>query len=192
MRKILASLFVIIAVVGAGVFATGAYFTDTVTQSNLTFQTGTADLKFGFCPGLAADCSGVTAYPGRPGHVPVRDDRPRHHECRLHGLPEHRSICPQPDRWHRYVRPDGPRHELRLPRQGRDRRTSSCQAVGSVVFGMQPLHQAYLASPQSFGSLAPAARIYVIWSNAWDSTGNQNSFQNQTITVNTYMTGQTV
>ena len=61
MRKVLASLFVIVAVVGMGVFATGAYFTDTVTQSNLTFKTGTADLTFGFCPGLSTDCLSAPA-----------------------------------------------------------------------------------------------------------------------------------
>ena len=56
---------------------------------------------------------------------------------------------------------------------------------------MQTLASAYAAGPQSFGSLAPGARIYVIWSNAWDSTGNQNTLQNQWIQVDTFMTGQT-
>ncbi len=33
MRKILVSLFLITSVVGIGIFATGAYFTDTVTRT---------------------------------------------------------------------------------------------------------------------------------------------------------------
>ena len=59
MRKIFASLFVIAAVLGIGVFATGAYFTDTVTQSNLTFRTSNADLKMGICTG----CSRIARRP---------------------------------------------------------------------------------------------------------------------------------
>ena len=61
MRRIFASLFVIAAIIGVGVFATSAYFTDTVTQNNLTFQTGNAALRFGFCPGMSADCSTTSA-----------------------------------------------------------------------------------------------------------------------------------
>ncbi len=57
-RRILASLFVIAALLGVGVFATGAYFTDTVNQNDLTFTTGNADLKLGFCdPGVGRNCA---------------------------------------------------------------------------------------------------------------------------------------
>ena len=61
MRKIMSSLFVIASLLGVGIFATGAYFTDTITQDNYTFTTGSADLKFGFCGPLGAFCDSSTA-----------------------------------------------------------------------------------------------------------------------------------
>lgn len=61
MRKIMSSLFVIASLLGVGVFATGAYFSDTITQDNYTFTTGSADLKFGFCGPLGAFCDSSTA-----------------------------------------------------------------------------------------------------------------------------------
>jgi hypothetical protein len=60
-RKILASLFVISAVLGIGVFTTGAYFTSSVSTTNQSFTTGTATLKFGQCGAIGANCSGVAA-----------------------------------------------------------------------------------------------------------------------------------
>jgi hypothetical protein len=61
MRKIMSSLFVIASLLGVGVFATGAYFSDTITQDNYTFTTSQADLKFGFCPSLGGFCDSSTA-----------------------------------------------------------------------------------------------------------------------------------
>ncbi len=68
---------------------------------------------------------------------------------------------------------------------------SLCQATGSVIFGSQSLLSAYGAGFQSFGSLAPGGRIYVIWSNSWDSNGNQNALQDGWILVDASMTGTT-
>ncbi|HEY7525510.1 MAG TPA: hypothetical protein VIA82_01560, partial [Candidatus Limnocylindria bacterium] len=70
--------------------------------------------------------------------------------------------------------------------------TSCNPGSGTTIYGQQTLLSAYNATPQPFGTLVPGGRLYVIWSNAWDSSaGNQNALQGQTLTVNTFMTGQT-
>lgn len=191
MRKILASLFVIGALLSVGVFATGAFFTDTVTQNNLTFQTNHAGLNYGFCPPNNADCSTADVTQHDLGSFPVATIGP--------GLTN--SDC--------LVIQNTGAYALNLT-GGIATYTQSvggmdgafwvkaeianqwCQGTGNVPFPSQSLANAYNAGPQSFGSLAPGAKLYVIWSNSWDSTGNQNPFQNQTITVNSFMTGQTV
>jgi hypothetical protein len=190
-RRILASLFVIAAVIGVGVFATGAYFTDTVTQTNLTFTTGSASLEFGFCPGLAQDCSGAaTPYhdldtfpaakigPGITNADCLVIENTGDYSLNLSGGIQSytQSVA-------------GLDNVFLVKAETTD--TACNPGSGSVIYSLQSLASAYGASPQSFGTLAPGGRIYIIWSNAWDSTGNQNGFQNQTITVNTFMTGQT-
>jgi hypothetical protein len=190
-RKIIASFFVITSVVGVGIFATGAYFTDTVTQSNLTFTTGSASLAFGFCPGLATDCSTAPTPHHDLSSFPAANIGPgiTNADClviqntgqyALHmtgGISNYTQSVPGMDA--RFL----------VKAETTD---SSCNAgSGTTIYGLQSLASAYTATPQAFGTLAPGGRLYVIWSNAWDSTGNQNAFQGQTVTVDTFMTGQT-
>jgi hypothetical protein len=191
-RRILVSLLMIASVVGIGIYATGAYFTDTVTQTNLTFNTGTADLKFGFClDGLQADCSGTSATLDSLSTFPPATIGPgiANADCMViqntgaHALNLTGGITT-------YTQTVGGMDAAFLVKA--ETADSSCNpGSGTVVFGSQSLVSAYIAGPQSFGSLAAGDRLYVIWSNAWDSTGNQNALQNQTITVDTFMTGQT-
>lgn len=190
-RKILASLFVIGAVIGVGVFATGAYFTDTMTQNNLTFQTQSASLNYGFCPGLSADCSSTPATLHDLSTFPSATIGPgiTNADCMViantgaYALNLTGGIAT-------YAQSIGGMDAAFLVKA--ETSDSSCNpGSGTVIFGTQSLASAYLAGPQSFGSLAPGGRLYVIWSNSWNSTGNQNALQNQTITVNTFMTGQT-
>jgi hypothetical protein len=191
-RKILASLFVIASVVGIGVFATGAYFTDTVTQNNLTFQTQSASLKYGFCPGLSQNCIPTVATLHDLSVFPAATIGPgiNNADCLvientgLYALNLTGGIS-------NYAQSTGGMDAAFLVKA--ETTDSSCNpGVGTVIFGTQSLATAYGAGPQSFGSLAPGGRIYIIWSNSWNSVGNQNALQNQTITVNTFMTGQTV
>ncbi len=191
MRKILASVFVIAAVLGIGVFATGAYFSDTVTQSNLTFTTGGATLKYGFCPGISTDCSGTAATLHDVSSFPSATVGPgiTNSDCLVfqntgtYALNLTGGISA-------YTQSTSGLNNVFLVKA--ETTDSSCNAgSGTVIYGSQSLLSAFNNNPQAFGSLAPGARMYVIWSNAWDSTGNQNGFQNQTITVNTYMTGTT-
>lgn len=191
MRRILASLFVIAAVLGIGVFATGAYFSDTVTQSNLTFNTGTAALRFGFCPGLSADCSTTPAGLHDLASFPPATIGPgiTNADCMVlentgtYALNLTGGIVT-------YTQSVGGLNTAFLVKA--ETADSSCnQGSGTVIFGQQSLLSAYNAGPQAFGALAPGGRMYVIWSNAWDSSGSQNGLQGQTITVDTSMTGTT-
>ena len=191
MRRILASVFVIVAVIGVGVFATGAYFSDTVSQNNLTFQTKSASLAFGFCPGISADCSTAPTPYHDLSSFPAATIGPgiTNADCLVikntgaYALNLTGGISTYA------VSVSGMDNVFLVKAETTD---SSCNpGSGSVIYSMQSLATAFGNTPQSFGSLAPGGRLYVIWSNAWDSTGNQNAFQNQTITVNTFMTGRT-
>lgn len=191
MRRIFASLFVIAAVVGVGVFATSAYFTDTVTQNNLTFQTGNAALKFGFCPGMQQDCSTTAATLHDLAVFPPATIGPgiNNADCMVientgaYALNMTGGIAT-------YAQSTGGMDTAFLVKA--ETADSSCNpGSGSVFFSMQSLASAYNAGLQPFGTLAPGGRVYVIWSNSWDSTGNQNSLQGQVIRVNTLATGQT-
>ena len=192
MRKILASLFVIGALLSVGVFATGAFFTDTVTQNNLNFETKAASLQYGFCPGMATDCSGTLASLHDLSSFPAANVGPgiNNADCMViqnngaYALNLTGGVAT-------YTQSTGGMDGAFLVKA--ETSDSSCNpGSGSLVFGTQSLASAYGAGAQSFGSLAPGGRLYVIWSNSWDSTGNQNALQNQWIHVNTFMTGQTV
>ncbi len=191
MRKILVSLFIITSVVGIGVFATGAYFTDTVTMDNLTFNTGDAELAYGFCPGLATDCSSAPTPHHDLSSFPPATIGPgiTNADCLVikntgdYALNLTGGVAT-------YTQTIGGMDAAFLVKA--ETTNSSCTpGSGSVIFGSQSLASAYGAGAQSFGSLAPGGRLYVIWSNSWNSTGDQSSLQKQTITVNTFMTGKT-
>lgn len=190
MRKILVSLFLITSVVGIGIFATGAYFTDTVTMNNLTFTTGAAQLKFGFCPGLQADCLGTDATLHDVSSFPAATIGPGITNADCLVIQNTGDVALNlTGGIGTYTQTIGGMDAAFLVKA--ETTDSSCNpGSGTVIFGSQSLATAYGAGPQSFGSLAPGGRLYVIWSNSWNSTGDQSSLQHQTITVNTFMTGK--
>ncbi len=51
MRRIIASLFVVVAITGAGVLATGAYFQASTQVNNVTLTAGSANIGIGACVG---------------------------------------------------------------------------------------------------------------------------------------------
>lgn len=190
MRRILSSLFVILAIVSVGVFATGAFFTDTVGTTNQTFTTGSADLKFGQCGEIGADCS----------NVPANIDTYSVPGSELTGPGVQNSGC--------LVVQNTGQYSLNLSSTvdvtayshpdmatyfevAADVANSSCYAA-STLMAWQSAAAAEAASPLALGiTLAPAQRLYLVLYNRWNSTGDQNYLQNGSITLDTSLIGQT-
>ena len=152
-------------------FATGAYFTDTVTQNNLTFRTGSASLAYGFCPGLSTDCSGApdphdlstfpdaTIGPGLTNADCLVIENTGVYALNLTGgiATYSQSIGGMnPPSWSR----PRPRTVVRSGLRSRDLQLA------------EPA-QRVQRGPAAFGSLAPDAKIYVIWSNSWNSAATR-------------------
>jgi predicted ribosomally synthesized peptide with SipW-like signal peptide len=195
MQRIALALFAIVGVAAAGVFATSAYFTDTVTQNNYTFKTSSADLKFGFCPGIAADCSGTAATldsidfdPLRPGSEVVTGPGKSGSDCLVVenkgdyalNLTSLFSVA--------LASPDGMQDAFEVKAATAD---SACNPPGVDVYSWQSARTAAGQPPQPVGTLAPNGRLYVIISNRWNSAGNQNALQNGWLQLNTSITGTT-
>lgn len=191
MKRIALALFAIAGVVAVGFFATSAYFSDTISQNTFTFTTGTADLKFGFCPGTAQDCSGVAAThdtytfstsqtvgPGlnNNGCIVIENKG----QYLLHLTAQLTVVS---------TTADGMQDALQVGAQSVD---SSCNpGSGAGLYGPQSVRAAAGAGAIGIGDLAPGARLYVLASNSWNSTGDQNALQGQTIVLNTSVTGTT-
>ncbi len=190
MRKIMSSLFVIAAVLGVGIFATGAYFSDTITQEDYTFTTGSADLKFGFCGSLGAFCDSSGA---------VLDN---------YTVTTSQTTGPGIEASNCIVVKNVGLYTLNLSSQlvitdfsdigmtsafqvAADTASNNCVSTG----GLRPWASA--ASEQAAGqvslgiSLAPGASTYFILYNRWDSTGDQNSLQNESLELKTVLEGRT-
>jgi hypothetical protein len=74
MRRIIASLFVVVAITGAGVLATGAYFQVKTEVDGVTFSAGTANIALAECEGVGCplgtpDPAGGVVVP--PGALPA-------------------------------------------------------------------------------------------------------------------------
>lgn len=190
MRRILSSLFVILAIVSVGVFATGAFFTDTVGTTNQTFTTGSADLKFGQCGEIGDDCSSVSATldtysvpgseltgPGVQNSGCLVVQNTGQYSLNLSGAVDVTA----------YSHPD----MATFFEVAANVANSSCNPTSTLI-GWQTAASAEAASPIALGiSLTPGQRLYLVLYNRWNSTGNQNYLQNGNITLNTSLTGQT-
>ena len=191
MRKILASLFVISAVIGVGVFATGAYFTSTVSTTNQVFTTGTATLKFGQCGAIGADCTNVAATYSTldmTGIVQMTGPGQEHSGCMVIQNTGDYALTLSTTITYVTSNPDfGAYFQLAA-----DKANGGCAATGALL-GWTPAATAQGNSPLPFGpALAPGARMYVILYNRWDSSGNQNYLQGQWLNLNLRVDGQTV
>ncbi len=191
MKRIALALFAIGAVVAGGYFATSAFFTDTITQNSFTFNTGTASLSFGFCPGTATDCSGVAATrhdytfstasttgPGLSGTSCLVIENTGQYLMHLTSKLEIVSTTA-----------DGMRDAFQVSAASAD---SSCNpGSGSILYPTQSARSAAAAGDVGIGDLAAGARMYVLISNSWNSTGDQNALQGKSIVLNTSVTGKT-
>lgn len=190
MRKILGSVFVIVAVVGVGIFATGAYFTDTVGTTNQVFTTGTADLRFGQCGAVGADCTGVDA---------LYETVDMTGTVQMTGPGKENSGCLVIENKGDYDLTLSARVSFTTNQDGfgtffqlaADRANGGCAATGNLL-PWTPATTVQSGSPFPFGSvLAPSERLYVILYNRWDSTGDQNYLQGKSLTLTLQVDGTT-
>jgi predicted ribosomally synthesized peptide with SipW-like signal peptide len=194
MRKIISSLFVIAAVLAVGVVATSAYFSDTITQDNYTFTTGSADLKLGFCGGAeGTDCTGVAATldnitfnspaqdvmtgPGKSGTecIVVQNTG-------LYTLNLSSQLFVTA-----YSHPDmATAFEVSA-----DRANGFCNLLSNIrpwtsAIGEHNAGVVPLGIP-----LGPGDRLYILTKNRWNSAGDQNHLQNGYLKLRTVLEGRT-
>jgi hypothetical protein len=189
-RKILASLFVISAVLGIGIFTTGAYFTSTVSTTNQVFTTGTATLKFGQCGPIGADCTGVGANlptldmtglvqmtgPGKTNSGCLVIQNTGDYDLTLKATVSYTTSAPD----------FGTYFQLAA-----NQASGGCAAIGTLL-PWTPAATAQAGGSFAFGTLAVGQRMYVILYNQWNSTDNQNALQGQWLNLNLKVDGQTV
>ena len=189
MKRIFGSIFVIMAIIGLGIFTTGAYFTSTVSTSNQVFRTGTAGLMFGQCGNIGSDCSGVAATMTSLDMTGIEQST---------GPGVQNSGC-------MVIQNTGP-YAMSLSttityttsngdfgvffQLAADQANSSCYAA-STLLGWITAANAQGAGPIALGSLNPGQRLYVILYNRWDSTGNQDYLQGQWLNLTLQVQGQT-
>lgn len=194
MRKIMSSLFVIAAVLAVGVVATGAYFSDTITQDNYTFTTGNADLKLGFCGGAeGTDCTGVAASidnitfsspaqdvatgPGKSGTECIVVEN-----TGVYSLALSSQLFVTA-----YSHPDMALYfEVSA-----DRANGSCNPLSTIRPWNSAIgeHNAGLV-PLSI-TMAPGDRLYILTRNRWNSAGDQNHLENGYLKLKTVLEGRT-
>ncbi len=190
MRRILSSVFIIVSLLGVGVYATGAYFTDTITQDNYTFTTTSADLKFGFCGPVGINCAGTGA----------TEDNHTFTTSQVTGPGISASDCLVIENKGSYaltlssrltVTSSNPAGMANAFEVKADQANSSCQATGTLRdWASANAEQA--AGQVGLGiTLAPGARLYVITYNRWNSSGDQNGLQNGTLVLKTELEGKT-
>lgn len=191
MRKIIASLFVISAVVGIGIFATGAYFTDSVSITGQTFTTGAADLRFGQCGEIGDDCTAVAATETTVS-IPSSFTE-------LTGPDQANSGCLVVENFGPYllhltgslaVTATSHPNMAIFFEVATDKANNLCTAQTTLI-GWQSAATADANSPFAFGDLAPGGRLYLVLYNRWNSTGDQNYLQNGMIELTTQVDGQT-
>ena len=195
MKRIIGSLFAIVAIVGAGVIATGAYFQTTDTANNYTFTTSSASLVFGPCGNGSqanVDCSTVdpnlttytfvTSTPTGPGLTSEGCMVVQNKGTYLLHLTANEVVTS--------ASPDGMQDAFQVYSALTN---SSCAdpATGAVLYNVQSARSAASAGNVVVTDLAPNARIYILTKNSWNSTGNQNALQNGQIKINTSLTGTT-
>jgi ABC-type glycerol-3-phosphate transport system substrate-binding protein len=195
MKRIIGSLFAIVAIVGAGVIATGAYFTTTDTASNYTFTAGSAGLVFAPCgtgSQVNIDCSSVTptltTYPfvtsqatgpglAAAGCMVVENTGP----YLLH-LTANEVVTG--------ATPDGMQDAFQVYSQLTNSGCADPSGLG-MIYSWQSARSAASAGNVAVTDLAPGAKIFILLKNRWDSTGNQNALQGGTLHITTSLTGTT-
>jgi hypothetical protein len=195
MKRILGSLFVIMAIVGIGVFTTGAYFTSTVSTSNQVFTTSTAGLKFGQCGVIGSDCSGVAATFTTLDmtNLPTPSGQLTGPGIQNEGCMVIENTGPYDMTLSTVISFTTSNTDFGVYFQlAADQANSSCYVTGALM-PWTPATTAQSNSPLAFGTLAHGQRLYAILYNRWNSAGvNQDYLKGQWLNLTLQVTGQTV
>ncbi|HEX7347994.1 MAG TPA: hypothetical protein VF253_14490 [Candidatus Limnocylindrales bacterium] len=190
MRKILSSVFVIVSVLGIGIFSTGAYFTDTITQDNYTFTTSAADLKFEFCGPVGINCAGTPATRDNIFFTTSQETGPGKSasDCLVIENTGNYALGLSSQLFVTESNPAGMQNVFEVKA---DRANSSCQPTALIR------DWASAAAEQAAGqvglgiTLQPGERLYVITYNRWNSVGDQNTLENGILRLKTVLEGKT-
>jgi hypothetical protein len=190
MKRIFASLFVIVAILGIGVFTTGAYFSSTVSTSNQVFRTGTTGLVFGQCGLIGADCHAVVADKTALDMSGIEQNTGpgiQNSGCMVIENKGIYDLTLSTTISYTTSKPDFAWFFELAAQQA----TDHCNPTGALLDWTRA-QTAQGNSPIAFGTLAPGARLYVVLYNRWDSTGDQNYLQGQWLILNLQLEGRTV
>ena len=190
MRKILSSVFLIIAVIGIGIFSTGAYFTDTITQDNYTFTTTAADLKFEFCGPVGTDCSGTAATRDNIFFNTSQETGPGKSasDCLVIQNTGNYALALSSQLFVTESNPAGMQNVFEVKA---DRANSSCNPIALMRDWASAASEAAAGQVGLGITLAPGERLYVITYNRWNSAGDQNGLENGILRLKTVLEGKT-
>jgi hypothetical protein len=194
-RKILVSLFAITAIIGGGVFATGAYFTDTITQDNYTFTTGSADIKLAFCGPVGTACGGNNAFVDSVNFVSPDDDfitgpGKSGVDCIVIKNAGQYSVTLSTQLSITSYSNAGMRTAFQVAAENA---SENCFTLGTFLRPWKTVLDASVEGRVvSNIVLAPGARAYVLTENRWDSTDPQNNLAGGFIKLQTVIEGRTV
>ncbi len=190
MRRILSSVFIIVSLLGVGVYATGAYFTDTITQNDYTFTTSSADLKFAFCGPIGTDCSTTAATLDDHTFTTSQETGPGKSASGclvVQNTGSYAMTLSSRLNVTAYSHPD----MAYFFQVAADRANSSCFSTSAIRGWARAQDEANAGLVPLGISLAPGERLYIITYNAWDSTGDQNYLENGTLELQTVIEGKT-
>ncbi len=190
MRRILSSVFIIVSLLGVGVYATGAYFTDTITQNDYTFTTSSADLKFAFCGPIGTDCSTTAAT--LDDHT-FTDDQET-------GPGKSASGCLVVENTGSYAMALSSRLNITDYSHidmatyflvAADQANSNCNPIATLRPQARAINEANAGLVPLNINLNPGERLYIITYNSWDSSNDQNYLENGFLELQTIIEGKT-
>lgn len=198
MRRIIASLFVVVAITGAGVLATGAYFQVKTEVDGVTFSAGTANIALAVCEGVDCSLPGVDPDAGDltvgfgdlPGHPTIGPVGPGYSQTfclAIQAIDYDLNI----------TQTETLTSDPALLRDAVDLKiaasNSVCQAGGAVL-AFDTLRGLHNVTVNLKTPLAKGATAYFLETLSWDPTADdslQNGLQNQTLALNAVIAGTT-
>jgi len=195
MKRIFASLFVVVALVGAGVLATGAYFQTTDTANNYHFTTGSASLVFGPCGNgnqVNINCSATVPTLTNYSFVDSTKTGPdlTSEGCMVVQNTGDYLLHLTANEVVTTAAPDGMQDAFQVYTALTDYNCSD-PAAGAAIYNLQSARSAAAAGTVAVTDLAAGAKIYILTKNSWSCPGNCNALEKGNIYINTSLTGTT-